>query len=99
MFVQSDLRGYAGGRYRDKTMFTGQGEFRIPVFDRFGVVAFGGVGAVAPSFSAVAMDRLLPAGGAGLRYLLFEAYRVKVGADVAWGRNGASFYLRLGEAY
>ena len=97
--VQSDLRGYAGGRYRDKTMFSTQAEFRLPVYDRFGVVAFGGLGAVAPSFSAVAMDRLLPAGGAGLRYLVFVAYRVRIGADVAWGRNGATFYLRLGEAY
>ena len=97
--VQSDLRGYAGGRYRDKTMFSTQAEFRLPVYDRFGVVAFGGLGAVAPSFSAVAMDQLLPAGGVGVRYLVFEAYRVKVGADVAWGRNGAAFYLRLGEAY
>jgi len=97
--VNSDLRGYDGGRYRDKTMFTTQAEFRIPIADRFGAVAFGGIGAVAPSFSAVAMDRLLPAGGVGLRYLVFETWHVKVGADVAWGRNGSAFYLRLGEAY
>jgi hypothetical protein len=69
--VNSDLRGYAGGQYRDKTMFTAQAEFRIPIVDRFGAVAFGGVGAVAPSFSAVAMNQLLPAGGVGERYLLF----------------------------
>jgi len=97
--LQSDLRGYPGGRYRDKTMFSTQAEFRIPIVDRFGAVAFGGVGAVASSFSAVAMDQLLPAGGVGLRYLVFESYRVRIGADVAWGRNGAEFYLRLGEAY
>ena len=97
--VNSDLRGYAGGRYRDKTMFTGQAEFRIPIVDRFGAVAFGGVGAVAPSLSAVAMNQLLPAGGVGLRYLVWEAWHVKVGADGAWGRNGGTFYLRLGEAF
>jgi hypothetical protein len=45
------------------------------------------------------MDQLLPAGGVGLRYLVWESWHVKVGADVAWGRNGAAFYLRLGEAY
>jgi outer membrane protein assembly factor BamA len=97
--LSSDLRGYAAGRYRDKTMFTGQAEFRIPIVDRFGAVAFGGVGAVAPSFSAVAMNQLLPAGGVGLRYLVYEAWHVKVGVDGAWGRNGGAFYLRLGEAY
>jgi outer membrane translocation and assembly module TamA len=80
-------------------MFTGQAEFRIPIVDKFGAVAFGGLGAVEPSFSDLAMDQLLPAGGVGLRYLVWESWHVKVGADVAWGRNGAAFYLRLGEAY
>jgi hypothetical protein len=97
--LNSDLRGYSAGRYRDKTMFTGQAEFRIPIVDKFGAVAFGGLGAVEPSFSDLAMDQLLPAGGVGLRYLVWEPWHVKVGADVAWGRNGAAFYLRLGEAY
>jgi outer membrane translocation and assembly module TamA len=80
-------------------MFSTQAEFRVPIVDRFGAVAFGGFGAVSSSFSAVAMDQLLPAVGVGVRYLLFESYRVRIGADVAWGRNGAQFYLRLGEAY
>ena len=80
-------------------MFSESGRVSHSSRRRFGVVAFGGLGAVAPSFSAVAMDQLLPAGGVGLRYLVWEACRVKVGADVAWGRNGATFYLRLGEAY
>ena len=97
--LDSDLRGYAAGRYRDNTMFTGQAEFRIPIVDRFGAVAFGGVGAVEPSFSDVSMNQLLPSGGVGVRYLIWESWHIKVGADVAWGRNGAAFYLRLGEAY
>jgi len=97
--VQSDLRGYAGGRYRDRTMFATQAEFRVPVVDRLGAAAFGGVGGVAPAFSAYSTDHLLPAGGAGLRYLVSESYHLNVGADVAWGKNGAAFYLRLGEAY
>lgn len=97
--VDSDLRGYFGGRYRDNSMFTAQAEFRVPIVDRFGAVAFGGFGAVEPRFSDLAMDQLLPAGGVGVRYLIYESWHVKVGADVAWGRNGAAFYLRLGEAY
>lgn len=97
--LNSDLRGYAAGRYRDNTMLTTQAEFRLPLGDRFGAVGFGGVGAVAPSFSDLALDQLLPSGGVGLRYLVWESWHVKVGADIAWGRNGAAFYLRLGEAY
>lgn len=97
--VQSDLRGYAGGRYRDRTMFATQAEIRVPVADRLGAALFGGVGGVARAFSAYAVDQLLPAGGLGLRYLVSESYHLNVGADVAWGKNGAAFYLRLGEAY
>lgn len=97
--IDSDLRGYSGGRYRDRTMFATQAEARIPFGDRFGSAFFGGLGTVAPSFSAVATDRLLPSAGLGLRYLVSESYHLNVGADVAWGKNGAAFYLRLGEAY
>jgi len=97
--VNSDLRGYAGGRYRDNSMFSAQAEFRVPIVDRFGAVLFGGVGAVEPRFQDLAWDQLLPAGGLGVRYLLYESWHIKVGADVAWGRNGAAFYLRLGEAF
>lgn len=97
--LNSDLRGYSAGRYRDNTMFTTQAEFRIPLGDRFGAVGFGGIGAVEPSFSDLSMNRLLPSGGVGLRYLVWESWHVKVGTDIAWGRNGAAFYLRLGEAY
>lgn len=97
--VNSDLRGYAAGRYRDRTLFTTQGELRVPIVDRLGAAAFGGFGGIAPSFSAYAFDELLPAGGVGLRYLFSESYHLNLGADVAWGKNGAAFYLRLGEAY
>jgi hypothetical protein len=97
--VNSDLRGYAGGRYRDNSMFSAQAEFRVPIVDRFGAVVFGGLGAVEPRFSDLAMDQLLPAGGLGVRYLIYESWHIKLGADVAWGRNGSAFYLRLGEAY
>jgi outer membrane protein assembly factor BamA len=97
--VDSDLRGYAGGRYRDNAMFAGQAELRLPIMDRIGAVVFGGVGAVEPSFSELAMDQLLPAGGLGVRYLVYESWHIKVGVDVAWGRNGSAFYLRLGEAF
>lgn len=97
--LDSDLRGYAAGRFRDRTMFTTQGEFRLPVWGPVGVALFGGVGAVASSFSSVAGNQLLPSGGVGARYDWTEFYHLHLGADVAWGRNGAAFYLRLGEAF
>jgi outer membrane protein assembly factor BamA len=97
--IDSDLRGYVAGRYRDRTMFTTQGEFRVGLVERLEGAFFGGVGTVASSFSAVAMDQLLPSGGFGARYLVSEIYHLNVGADVAWGKNGAAFYFRLGDAF
>jgi Omp85 superfamily domain len=97
--VDPDLRGYVAGRYRDRTMFTTQGELRTPIFDRLSVNLFAGVGTIGSSFSAVAMDRLLPSSGVGAHYLVSEFYHLNVGAEVAWGINGPSFYLRLGDAY
>jgi hypothetical protein len=46
--THSDLRGYTPGRYRDKLMFAVQAEYRWRFTERFGLVAFGGVGSVAP---------------------------------------------------
>lgn len=97
--IDPDLRGYVAGRYRDRTMFTTQGELRTPLFDRFSVSVFAGVGTVASSFSAVGMSQLLPSSGVGAHYLVSESYHLNVGAEVAWGINGPSFYLRLGDAY
>ncbi|HEY3584954.1 MAG TPA: BamA/TamA family outer membrane protein [Casimicrobiaceae bacterium] len=97
--INADLRGYAGGRYRDRTMFTTQAELRVPLAQRFGANLFGGVGTVTPSISAIAMDDVLPSAGVGLQYLVSTAYHLNVGGDVAWGKNGAAFYLRLGQAF
>ena len=97
--VNADLRGYAGGRYRDRTTFTTQAELRVPLADRFGTNFFGGVGTVAPSISSIAMSDVLPSAGLGLQYLVSTSYNLNVGGDVAWGRNGAAFYLRLGQAF
>jgi len=97
--IDPDLRGYVAGRYRDRTMFTTQGEIRVPLFDRFSALAFAGIGTIASSFSAIAMDQLLPSSGVGAHYLVSESYHLNVGAEVAWGINGPTFYLRLGDAY
>lgn len=97
--INADLRGYAGGRYRDRTMFATQAEMRLALVDRLSTNVFGGVGTVSPSISAVAMNDLLPSAGLGLQYLVLESRHFNVGGDVAWGKNGAAFYLRVGQAF
>jgi hypothetical protein len=97
--INADLRGYAGGRYRDRTMFATQAELRVPLVSRLATNLFGGVGSIAPSISSIAMPELLPSAGIGLQYLVPGSHRLTVGSDVAWGKNGAAFYLRLGNAF
>lgn len=95
----NDLRGYEGGRYRDKAMFAAQAEFRWRFWKKFGLVTFVGVGAVAKDFGEFKGDELLPAGGAGLRYLASEEYGVNVSVDFAVGKDISAFYFRIGEAF
>jgi outer membrane protein assembly factor BamA len=97
--THSDLRGYEGGRYRDRAMFAAQGELRTPVVGRLGAALFGGIGSIGTSFGNAFSQEMLPSGGVGLRYLASVTRHVNVGADYAWSRDGGAFYLRFGEAY
>jgi hypothetical protein len=93
------LRGYFQGRYRDRDLLAFQGEYRLPVFWRFGAAGFVGVGQVAPRISDFGFDRFWVAGGAGLRFLLAEKEGLNIRADFAFGEGSSGFYLSLGEAF
>ncbi len=97
--MQGDLRGYETGRYRDRVMFATQAEYRLLLPWRLAVAAFGGVGEVAPRPSAIDTANLLPAGGVGLRFSLSSQYRVNYRVDYAWGKNGGTLIVSLGEAF
>ncbi|MBY0433653.1 MAG: BamA/TamA family outer membrane protein, partial [Cyclobacteriaceae bacterium] len=43
------MRGYYDGRYLDKNLLAFQVEFRFPVYQRFGMTVFSGIGRVGPS--------------------------------------------------
>jgi outer membrane translocation and assembly module TamA len=93
----SDLRGYEAGRYRDHALIAAQGELRWQFAQRWGAVAFAGTGGVGPDFSAI--DKMLPAGGVGLRFLASVAYRVNARLDYAVGKDGGSVYFSIGESF
>jgi outer membrane protein assembly factor BamA len=93
------LRGYVGGQYRDEMMLAAQAEYRWRFYKRFGMVAFAGVGEVAPSIGDFNSENLLPSAGAGLRFMASEENRVNVGVDYAFGRDTDAFYFRIGEAF
>lgn len=94
----TDLRGYPSGRYRDRMMYSLQGEYRWAVNDRWIMTGFGGVGEVAGDFSEFGRE-FLPAAGVGIRFVLSQKHRISLSADVATGKNGTEFYFGVGEAF
>lgn len=95
----NNLRGYVAGQYRDKAMLTAQVEYRARLWKRWGLVAFGGVGAIAPDIDEFDLDQLLPSVGTGIRYMVSGKQRINLGADIAVGRESYAFYFRVGEAF
>jgi hypothetical protein len=96
---QSILRGYTEPRYRDDAMVAAQLELRMPVRGRFGAVAFGGLGAVAPTLGELADRTFHPAGGLGVRFLLDPRSGFQLRMDLAAAPGGGGFYIAAGDAF
>jgi hypothetical protein len=97
----NELRGYVAGKYFDRHMVTTQVEYRLALPYRLGVVGFGGIGEAIPGSDQLLFrhNDFLPAGGTGLRLLLSKDYHVNLRSDFAWGKDGHTFSLGVGEAF
>jgi hypothetical protein len=96
------MRGYYYGRYRDKNMIAAQVEHRWLPFSfaqRFGGVAFASAAVVGPTIGSLQLKHVRPAGGVGLRYLLFPKKDIYLRLDVGFTKDGPGFYLFTGEAF
>jgi outer membrane protein assembly factor BamA len=95
------LRGYYQGRFRDKVLVAVQGEYRMPVVWRIGVVGFAAAGRVAPTVSDLGFDGVKISAGGGLRFLLSPREGLNVRADYGWGFDvkSSGFYLGIGETF
>ena len=96
------MRGYYYGRYRDKKYMAAQAEYRflpLPFSKRLGAAAFVSTGTVAPTMAAFSIKNLFPAGGVGLRYLVFPKKDIFLRFDVGFTREGPAFYVYTGEAF
>lgn len=92
----SAMRGYIKGRYRDDQMMMGQVEYRLPIFQRYGMVFWGAVGSVAPSVSELS-DELMTSYGTGFRFRVKD--NINLRADVGVGQNETNFYLNVNEVF
>ena len=64
------LRGYYAGRFNDLCAITLQAELRQTLFERFGVVAWGGAGNLFHDFRSFEWGSTLPTYGVGVRYIV-----------------------------
>lgn len=93
------LRGYYRGRYREKKLLAVQAEYRYTVCERFGLVAFGGVGEVGDKFSDFKLDDFKYSYGGGLRFTLNRKERLNIRFDYGIGNGVSNFYINLAEAF
>lgn len=96
---KNDLRGYKAGRYRDGMSWALQAEWRRHLFGRVGMVAFGGIGGIAPSLAQLGRTDFLPAGGVGLRFQPSRATNINLRLDLAVGKDSQAVYLGIAEAF
>jgi outer membrane protein assembly factor BamA len=94
------MRGYYDGRYKDLNQLMVQGEYRFPVYRRFGAVVFAGTGSVGRNFADYTLQDLKYSYGAGLRFALDKKEKLNMRIDygIGQGKNNG-FYLQLGEAF
>ena len=100
MGSSSYMRGYYDGRYADKNLIAYQTEYRTPVYKRFGIVVFAGVGRVGDTFDDLwSISHLKPSLGFGLRYSLSPKEKLNLRLDAGWGKQSQGTYINLGEAF
>ncbi|WP_041416130.1 BamA/TamA family outer membrane protein [Shewanella halifaxensis] len=90
------MRGYIKGRYRDKQMMMGQVEYRLPIFQRYGMVFWGGVGSVASKMSDL-NEELMTSYGTGFRFKIKDNINLRL--DIGVGENETNFYLNVNEVF
>jgi len=95
----SDVRGYTTGQFQNRRMFAAQGEYRLDWRKRLGFTAFGGLGGVAQNWGDFRTDGLLPGAGVGLRFKLDKKTHINYRIDLAFGREGRTLSIGIGEAF
>ena len=91
------MRGYYEGRYRDNDLIQFQVEYRQKIYNRHGIVVWGGAGNVFPDMDKFKWDQTLPTYGIGYRWEFKN--RVNVRLDYGFGKGVSAFYFGINEAF
>jgi hypothetical protein len=93
------MRGYYGGRYRDKDVVAMQVEQRIPIWWRFGVVAFAALGQVSNDMIHWHLQDVRYSLGGGIRVAILPKERLNLRIDYGFGHLTHNFYLTVAESF
>lgn len=93
------MRGYYGGRYRDRNFAALQGEYRFPIISRLSGVAFASLGEVAPEIDQFDSDNIKAAGGLGLRFRIDPNQKINLRFDLGLSEDGVCSYINFMEAF
>jgi len=96
---RDDLRGYSNGKYRADQVYDVQTEYRHWFSEKWGYVAFGGLATAINNPNDLSLNNILPAAGAGVRFMAIPKSRITVGIDVAAGKGDWGVYFRILEAF
>jgi hypothetical protein len=91
------LRGVPAARYQASQTLVNELELRYALTPRWSIVGFGGVGQATMHDPVEVVEAdLIPAGGAGFRYLIARQLGMHVGCDFACSEDDFGFYLTVG---
>lgn len=93
------MRGYFLGQFRDNHMMVLQAEYRLPVWWRFGLVGFVGIGDVAHRVSDFRLDNLKVSYGPGLRFFVKPEEKIALRIDYGISKESSQFYISFLEAF
>jgi len=96
---RDDLRGYSNGKYRADQVYDIQTEYRHWFSEKWGYVAFGGLATAINNPKDISLSNILPAAGAGVRFMAIPKSRITVGIDAAVGKDDWGVYFRISEAF
>jgi len=96
----NQMRGYYQGAFRDKVLVDAQVEYRMPVWNIFGVTGWFGTGRVADKYENLAIDGFKFSYGGGLRIRVDSKHDTNMRFDMGFGPGGISgFYINFAEAF
>ena len=96
----NQMRGYYQGALRDYVLLDGQVEYRLPIWNIFGAVAWVGCGQVQNDYSNLMLNQFHITYGTGLRIRVDSKNDTNMRFDMGFGSQGIqAFYINFAEAF